>query len=397
MWWTLKNTGGPRRVNHAGVAIGDKIYSFGGYCTGENYKDEKPIDVFILNTHTYRWRSLEKPKPGGSEYHDWPVQRYGHSISAKGDNIYLYGGRNAHKILSALYVFNVTTLKWSEPKVSGEIPMARDGHTSTIIGDDLYICGGFENNDFSHFISKLNLKTLVWSTVWPNGDAPQYRDFHSATVFDGNKILIFGGRYEINFHESYPTDVHYLDTETMTWHAPRLSGTAFPDPRRSHTAMSVNNNDLLIFGGYNSELDIHYNDVWILNTQSWTWREIHPLGSPCAPIPRRRHAMCRSPGDSRLFIFGGTSHYDGPPLFFTQEQLNYFLAINDDYSVDNMLIDLNDTHVLDLSPSLKTLCLCKVIQSNLPTAELPHNIRQEIRWMTEANTISFPLKTLPLG
>ena len=44
--------GGPRRVNHAAVAIGDKIYSFGGYCTGEDYETTRPIDVHVLDTIT---------------------------------------------------------------------------------------------------------------------------------------------------------------------------------------------------------------------------------------------------------------------------------------------------------------------------------------------------------
>ena len=43
-------------MNHAAVAVEDRIYSFGGYCTGDNYKDEKPIDVFVLNTNTYRYK-----------------------------------------------------------------------------------------------------------------------------------------------------------------------------------------------------------------------------------------------------------------------------------------------------------------------------------------------------
>ena len=44
--------GGPRRVNHAAVAIGDKIYSFGGYCTGEDYETTRPIDVHVFDTIT---------------------------------------------------------------------------------------------------------------------------------------------------------------------------------------------------------------------------------------------------------------------------------------------------------------------------------------------------------
>lgn len=50
MSWIVSLEGGPRRVNHAAVAIGDKIYSFGGFETGENYEIHRPIDVHVLNS-----------------------------------------------------------------------------------------------------------------------------------------------------------------------------------------------------------------------------------------------------------------------------------------------------------------------------------------------------------
>lgn len=37
MYWLAHLEGGPRRVNHTAVAIGDYIYSFGGYCSNEEY------------------------------------------------------------------------------------------------------------------------------------------------------------------------------------------------------------------------------------------------------------------------------------------------------------------------------------------------------------------------
>jgi len=51
--WTVNLDGGPRRVNHAAVLIGCHIYSFGRYCTGENFEIVRPIDVHILNTGLY--------------------------------------------------------------------------------------------------------------------------------------------------------------------------------------------------------------------------------------------------------------------------------------------------------------------------------------------------------
>lgn len=38
------------QVNHAAVAVHDKIFSFGGYCTGDDYKLKRPMDVHVLNT-----------------------------------------------------------------------------------------------------------------------------------------------------------------------------------------------------------------------------------------------------------------------------------------------------------------------------------------------------------
>lgn len=48
--WTVSLEGGPRRVNHAAVAINDKIWSFGGYCSGEDYETRLPIDVHVFDT-----------------------------------------------------------------------------------------------------------------------------------------------------------------------------------------------------------------------------------------------------------------------------------------------------------------------------------------------------------
>lgn len=49
MRWTIHLEGGPKRVNHAAVAIGKKIYSFGGYCSHE-LNTTNLIDVHVLDT-----------------------------------------------------------------------------------------------------------------------------------------------------------------------------------------------------------------------------------------------------------------------------------------------------------------------------------------------------------
>ena len=96
-----------------------------GYCTGDNYKDVRPIDVFCLNTTNYRWTALKKPKIDSIEEDDWPFQRYGHTVVAHGRKIYLFGGRNDNHSCNRLYCFDTKTFKWTSPQPFGSIPSAR--------------------------------------------------------------------------------------------------------------------------------------------------------------------------------------------------------------------------------------------------------------------------------
>jgi hypothetical protein len=76
-------TAGPRRVNHASVSIDDYIYSFGGYCSGEDYRLSRPMDVHVLNTNNLRWSLLSTRKD--KKYPNVPFQRYGESNYANVD------------------------------------------------------------------------------------------------------------------------------------------------------------------------------------------------------------------------------------------------------------------------------------------------------------------------
>ena len=119
-------------MNHAAVAVGGRIFSFGGCCTGDNYRDERPIDVFVLNTTTLRW--TEVPKPADPQLLTaWPYQRYGHTVVARGDTCYLFGGRNDEAACNLLFTFCTSTYQWSRPLVEGDIPVGRDGHSAGII------------------------------------------------------------------------------------------------------------------------------------------------------------------------------------------------------------------------------------------------------------------------
>lgn len=145
MRWIVNLEGGPRRVNHASVAVGDFIYSFGGYCNGEDYRSTSAIDVHILNTNNLRWQlapTVRDEHGVPSKYPDVPFQRYGHTATAHRNKVYLWGGRNDEIVCNILYCYDTKTMRWSKPAVTGSLPGARDGHSSCVYGDRMYIFGG---------------------------------------------------------------------------------------------------------------------------------------------------------------------------------------------------------------------------------------------------------------
>lgn len=380
--WITQIEGCPKRVNHAAVAIGHKIYSFGGYCTGENSKDYTSMDVHVLNTATFRWTRHPVSDLPYFEYDDIvPYKRYGHTAVVYGDKIYIWGGRNDRTSCSVLFCFDTVWHCWTAPKTDGCIPPARDGHTACVWKNYMYIFGGYceDSNSYTRRVFRLNLDTMEWSLVKTKkseqGEEPDGRDFHSAVCLN-DRMYVFGGReqgspsselFELEF---YSNKMWYLNLQTFRWHLCATHG-AVPPGRRS-LSMVVYKEKIYIFGGFNSLKREHYNVLHEFDPQTCIWREVKALGKrPC----RRRRQACCVVGD-RLFIFGGTS----PQLKPITDNVNY--------RDDDRLVDLSDMHVFDFQPTLKTLAILAVKKYNLDDSILPVHLKSEIINMFLPNKIS---------
>uniref|UniRef100_A0A8B9Z6B0 Kelch domain containing 3 n=1 Tax=Buteo japonicus TaxID=224669 RepID=A0A8B9Z6B0_9AVES len=358
--WAVHLEGGPRRVNHAAVAVGHKVYSFGGYCSGEDYETLRQIDVHVFNAVSLRWIKLPPVWTNSRDHvREVPYMRYGHSAVLIDDTVYIWGGRNdTEGACNVLYAFDVNTHKWFTPKVSGMVPGARDGHSACVLGKSMFIFGGYEQlaDCFSNDIHKLDTTNMMWTLISAKGTPARWRDFHSATII-GTKMYVFGGRADRfgPFHsnnEIYCNRIKVFDTETNSWlDSPPTP--VLPEGRRSHSAFSYNG-ELYVFGGYNARLNRHFHDLWKFNPVSLSWRKIEPKGK--GPCPRRRQCCCRV-GD-KIILFGGTSP--------SPEE-----GMGDEFD----LMDHSDLYILDFSPSLKTLCKLAVIQYSLDQSCLPHDIR----------------------
>ncbi|XP_054153546.1 kelch domain-containing protein 3-like [Oppia nitens] len=398
MYWTIHLEGGPRRVNHAAVSVGTNVYSFGGYCTGDNYGHCKPIDCHILDTETLRWRpclpsrlkarqQLQQQSFAEFDPHESniPFQRYGHTVVVNGDLIYLWGGRNDNCADDTLYCFDTASGEWLDrPKVSGRIPGARDGHTAVSIDNKMYIFGGYEEltERFSNDIYVLDMTTFVWKYVTASGQPPTWRDFHSAVAYE-DRMYVFGGRSDRSGpnhsqHEVYCNELMYFNTTTNTWIKPSVTNQSSSQPppcgRRSHSSF-VYQNMIYIFGGYNGLDRQHFNDLYQFDPRRQVWSLVDVRGRhrPCA----RRRQCCCVVGD-RLYLFGGTSPY---PASLCQ---TYALP----QMIDVSLRDHSDLYVLDFKPTLKTLTILVAIDKELIRSYLPKNIQLDIEMMTRDNNVN---------
>ncbi|XP_076036415.1 kelch domain-containing protein 3 [Oratosquilla oratoria] len=382
MHWTVSLEGGPQRVNHAAVAVGDKIYSFGGFCTGENYRNLRNMDVHVLDTDTFRWKLV----PCSQGLTEVPFQRYGHTAVVYGNLVYIWGGRNDSRACNVLYCFDTSTYLWSLPEVHGSIPEERDGHSACVIKDSMYIFAGYLEymESYTQDVHVLNMKSMKWAYFKTTGRAPVYRDFHTATSFDGMMYVWGGrevprGRYDTVAKEEYGNSMYKLDTTTRHWSIVDVEGPV-PSGRRSHSAFTYYRK-IYFFGGYNSKDNVHFDDLYSFDPVLRQWRIIKPHGQgPCA---RRRQSCCMV--GARMFLFGGTSPRPNIELELTEEE--YFA----EDLTDRRLMDHSDLHVLDFEPSLKTLCLLKVAKWKLDTSWLPVDLQATLKVMTLNNNISKPL------
>ncbi len=134
--------------------------------------------------------------------------------------------------------------------------------------------------------------TLVWARPPTSGTGPCPRGGHTGALV-GNLLIVFGGTYYEGGGSNkfvYLKDLWALETDTLRWYRPKLSGTGGPGARHGHGAVVVGAK-MYVFGG-KGEGGLVYNDLWVLDVEAWTWTlEAATLTVSAPPSPRFGHAM----------------------------------------------------------------------------------------------------------
>lgn len=184
--WTASEVEMPRGLaSMEGVAVGDRIYVFGGLDARS-----RPTDFSaVLDTATGTWRRLPA----------LPHARYAHTVTLHDGRIHVIGGESVAGVVPQVDVFDVGSQRWSQ---GTPMPSARGSHDTVSTPDGLYVLGGWIDGGPSDLVQVYDPETGTW-TQGPALPEPVSRA--GAALLDG--------RLWVSFHEFGAA----LDLATGEW------------------------------------------------------------------------------------------------------------------------------------------------------------------------------------
>eukprot|EP00602_Paraphysomonas_sp_CaronLab_P000197 CAMPEP_0185031222 /NCGR_PEP_ID=MMETSP1103-20130426/18569_1 /TAXON_ID=36769 /ORGANISM="Paraphysomonas bandaiensis, Strain Caron Lab Isolate" /LENGTH=252 /DNA_ID=CAMNT_0027566671 /DNA_START=41 /DNA_END=796 /DNA_ORIENTATION=- len=246
---------------------------------------------------------VEKPIVNGKS----PSGRGGNSAVYIDGKLIVFGGHfleseGKFEYLNETWVFDIEKVAWQLVKCSGELPAPRYGHSTHVIGSRMFIFGGKGRNGMLKDVMFLDLMEWIWVPVNPLSQGPCARMNHASELV-GRKIVIHGGW---NGEETYD-DLWIFNTDSFGWMQPRTSGFA-PTARFGHTINLSEDGRLIVFGGCSIPKDTRtprYNsDIRELDTDSMIWSR--PRISGESPTGRFGHSAVLMGADrSKLIVYGG--------------------------------------------------------------------------------------------
>uniref|UniRef100_A0A2C9UK58 Uncharacterized protein n=1 Tax=Manihot esculenta TaxID=3983 RepID=A0A2C9UK58_MANES len=188
---------------------------------------------------------------------------------------------------------------WSQPVIKGTPPTPRDSHSCTTVGDNLFVFGGTDGINPLKDLHILDTSSHTWISPTVRGEGPEAREGHSAALV-GKRLFIFGGcgKSSNNDDDVYYNDLYILNTETYVWEQVAASGTP-PSARDSHTCSSLKGK-IIVIGGEDGR-DYYLSDVHILDAETLVWKELNTTGQRLPP--RAGHSTVAF--GNNLLVFGG--------------------------------------------------------------------------------------------
>ncbi|CEP09389.1 hypothetical protein [Parasitella parasitica] len=282
-----------------GFRVSDRLFAVQG---GDNASSLiSKLAYFDLAT-----RAWSSPITQGSE--PSPRARMSVSMNETTNIAWFYGGRTeltdqSSNYFNSFYYFDIqnSTWNWPDTYYSGGHRPARYGHSSNLISERLFIIGGktaVHSTDSNSWVQSSGdfQSVLVYDTAHHQaitmaaiGDIPPARySFSTVNGPDGKSIVLFGGQNATDTQGFDATnDVYVLDTCTLRWARPAISGKP-PVARAGHEAIVYGNQYMIVMMGiqnYDSLTGpIYADETAILDMKSWAWVSHIPATSTIATV-----------------------------------------------------------------------------------------------------------------
>ena len=145
-WTTSKVEVPVGLASFEGVAVGRKIYVFGGLTVGSRASDF----AAVLDTSTGRWKRLPA----------LPHARYAHTVTLHDGRVYVVGGEAVSGAVPEVDVFDLATQRWSQ---GAALPQARGSHDTVAVPGGLYVLGGWLDGGPTDLVQRYDPRRDTWS------------------------------------------------------------------------------------------------------------------------------------------------------------------------------------------------------------------------------------------
>jgi len=178
---------------------------------------------------------------------------------------------------------------WSATTVAGA-PAARSFHTAVWTGREMIVWGGGRNDG-----GRYNPVDDSWASV-PTVGAPSARIYHAA-VWTGTEMIVWGGESMIGLPLGDGGRYNPF-SKSAYWRPVQLAGA--PAARSFHTAVWTGN-EMIIWGGANSSVELNNGGRYDPNTDSWS-----PISATGAPSARSKHTAVWT--GTEMILWGGRTN-----------------------------------------------------------------------------------------
>ncbi|CAD5315493.1 Kelch repeat type 1 [Arabidopsis suecica] len=314
-WIKVEQKGGSGpgpRSSHGIAAVGDKLYSFGGELTPNKHID-KDLYVFDFNTQTW---SIAQPKGDAPT-----VSCLGVRMVAVGTKIYIFGGRDENRNFENFRSYDTVTSEWTFLTKLDEVggPEARTFHSMASDENHVYVFGGVSKggtmNTPTRFrtIEAYNIADGKWAQLPDPGDNFEKRGGAGFAVVQGKIWVVYGFATSIvpGGKDDYESNaVQFYDPASKKWTEVETTG-AKPSAR-SVFAHAVVGKYIIIFAGEVwPDLNGHYgpgtlsNEGYALDTETLVWEKLGEEGAPAIPRGWTAYTPATVDGKNGLLMHGG--------------------------------------------------------------------------------------------